>query len=282
MRKNLKLLLIMFIFVPVVVCANEEYVNYYGIEMSEEEYNNLLGLGFDDEEIYYMMEDEFNANKDIESSLEAVSVKYYVDTVRYDSLGRVVYSNTTEVTEEEYNDDSIMLLGDVYVETTYKQMLTTIAKAGSYYRYKVTLTWKLMPKVRSYDIIGIGIEPSLVDIVGSFHFNQVYCISNSCTNSSTINNSYYSPRGAGASFKLPTSTSITGIRAALYFDVTKDSNTTLTVMYADGDYAHATSTVTANQATGFWVNQAGVILDSGIENYYDDINAAEASWHGTW
>ena len=283
MNKKLKLLLLTFIFIPVFVYANDSYVNYYGIEMNETEYSNLLGLGFTEEEIYHMEEEEFNANKNIESSLEATTTKYYVETVRYDSTGRVVHSNTSEVTEEEYNDDMILnMRSTATTETTYKKMVTTIAQAGTKYRYKVTLTWKQLPKVRSYDIIGIGIEPSLVSITSDVVFNQTYCISNSCTNSSTINNSYYSPRGAGASFKLPTSTSITGIRAALYFDVTKDSNTTLTVMYADGDYAHATSTVTANQATGFWVNQAGVILDSGIENYYDDINAAEASWHGTW
>ena len=53
-RKFKLLLLLIFILGPVVVCASEEYVNYYGISMSEEEYSNLLGLGFTEDEIYLM------------------------------------------------------------------------------------------------------------------------------------------------------------------------------------------------------------------------------------
>lgn len=284
MKKNLKLLLLsVFIFIPVVVCASEEYVNYYGIEMSEEEYTNLLGLGFTEDEIYHMELEEFNANKDIESSLEAVSTKYYVDTIQYDSTGRVVHNNSSEVTEQEYNDGGIMLLDALaYIETTYKRMETTIAQAGTKYRYKVTLTWKQMPKVRSYDIIGIGIEPSLVYIYSSLVFNQTYCISNSCTNSNTINSSSYSLAGGGVSFKLPTSTSITGLRSYFYFDVDKEYDGTITRMYADGDYSHATSTIGGGSAQLFYINQAGIMLDDDIESYYDAIPTAEAEWIGSW
>ena len=53
-------------------------------------------------------------------------------------------------------------------------------------------------------------------------------------------------------------------------------------MYADGDYAHATSTVTASQATGYYVNQVGIMLHSGIASYYDSISSAEARWSGSW
>ena len=84
MKKKFKLLLLLiFMLGPVVVFASENYVNYYGIEMNEEEYANLLGLGFTEDEIYHMESEEFNANKDIESSLEAVSTKYYVSISLY-------------------------------------------------------------------------------------------------------------------------------------------------------------------------------------------------------
>ena len=284
MKKKFKLLLLLiFMLGPVVVCANENYVNYYGIEMNEEEYANLLGLGFTEDEIYHMESEEFNANKDIESSLEAVSTKYYVSTSRYDSLGRVVFSNTTEVSEAEYNDSSIMTRnGTAEIETAYKRMTTTISQAGTKYRYKVTLTWKQMPKVRSYDIIAIGLEPTLVYRNSSVTFNQTYCISNNCTNTATYSMNVNSIAGAGVSFKLPTSTSITGLRSYFYYDVSKEYDGTLEVMYADGDYAHATRTVTASQATGYYVNQVGIMLDSGIASYYDSISSAEAEWNGSW
>ena len=285
MKKNLKLLLLsMFVFVPVVVFANEEYVNYYGIEINEEEYSNLLGLGFTEEEIHHMEQGEFDANKNIDSSLEAVANKYYVETIQYDSTGRVVHDTTTEVTEQEYNDGGVMLLdASAYIETAYKKLSTTISQAGSLYRYKVTLTWKKMPKVRSYDIIGIGIEPSLVTIVNGLVFNQTHCISNSCTNSNTYNSNSFTLTGAGVSFKLPTSTSITGLRSYLYFDVIKQDNVeTLTAMFADGDYAHATRSVTSGEGSRFYVNQVGISLFDSIVDYYDTIPAAEAEWTGSW
>ena len=283
MKKKFKLLLLLiFMLGPIVVCASENYVNYYGIEMNDEEYANLLGLGFTEDEIYHMESEEFNANKDIESSLEAISTKYYVSTSRYDSLGRVVFSNTTEVSEAEYNDSSIMVRSTAQVETAYKRMVTTISQAGDKYRYKVTLTWKQMPKVRSYDIIAIGLEPALVYRSSAVAFNQTYCISNNCTNTSSYSVASLDLAGAGVSFKLPTSTSITGLRSYFYYDVSKEYNGTLTVMYADGDYAHATSTVTTSQATGYYVNQVGIMLDSGIASYYDSISSAEAEWNGSW
>ena len=284
MNKKLKLLLLTFVFVPGIVYANDSYVNYYGIEMNETEYSNLLGLGFTEEEIYHMDQNEFNANKNIESALEASTTKYYVETVRYDSTGRVVHSNTSEVTEEEYNDDMILnMRSTATTETTYKKMVTTIAQAGTKYRYKVTLTWKQLPKVRSYDIIGIGIEPALVAVSSSVVFNQTYCISNSCTNTNSYNYASYDVAGAGVSFKLASNSGITGLRSYFYFDVSKENpNQTLTLQYADGDYSHATSTVTANQAVGYYINQTGIVLNSSISSYYDAISSAEAEWSGTW
>ncbi|MBE6150493.1 MAG: hypothetical protein E7162_01570 [Firmicutes bacterium] len=284
MNKKLKLLLLTFIFIPVFVYANDSYVNYYGIEMNETEYSNLLGLGFTEEEIYHMEEEEFNANKNIESSLEATTTKYYVETVRYDSTGRVVHSNTSEVTEEEYNDDMILnMRSTATTETTYKKMVTTIAQAGTKYRYKVTLTWKQLPKVRSYDIIGIGIEPSLVSITSDVVFNQTYCISNSCTNTNSYYTDSYHTTGAGVSFKLASNSGITGLRSYFYYDVSKkNSNQTLNYQYADGDYSHATSTITASLSEWYYVNQTGIVLYDNISGYYDAISSAEAEWSGTW
>lgn len=284
MNKKLKLLLLTFVFVPSFVYASENYINYYGIEMNETEYSNLLGLGFTDEEIYHMEEDEFNANKNIESALEASTTKYYVETVRYDSTGRVVHSNTNEVTEEEYNDDMILnMRSTATTQTTYKKMVTTIAQAGTKYRYKVTLTWRQLPKVRSYDIIGIGVEPALVAISSDVVFNQTYCISNSCTNTNSFYSDSYTFTGAGVSFKLASNSGITGLRSYLYFDVSKaNPSQTLNYQYADGDYSHATSAVTANQSMGYYVNQTGIVLDADISGYYDAITSAEAAWSGTW
>lgn len=284
MKKKIKWLLLTFIFVPSIVFADDSYINYYGIEINEPEYSNLLGLGFTEEEIYHMEQEEFDANKNIESALEASTTKYYVETVRYDSTGRVVHSNTSEVTEEEYNDDMILnMRSTATTETTYKRMVTTISQAGTKYRYKVTLTWKQLPKVRSYDIIGIGIEPSLVTITSDVVFNQTYCISNNCTNTNNYYTDSYTYTGAGVSFKLAANSGITGLRSYLYYDVSKqNSSQTLNYQYADGDYSHATSNISANLTYNFYVNQIGIVLVNDISGYYDAITSAEAAWSGTW
>lgn len=282
MKKKLFILLSLCMFLPVVVLASEDYVNYFGVRMSSVEYANLLELGFTDDEINYMSESEFNNNKNIVGNLEAATTRYFVNIVRYDSTGRMISNSDMEITEEDYNEEPIMPLGDGHTVTTYKEMRTTIAAASSKYRYKVTLTWKKMPAVRSYDIIGIGIEPALVYIDSSLIFNQTYCVSSSCTNSSTINNNSYSLTGAGASFKLPTSTSITSLSSYFYFDVSKEKSGTLTTMYAYGDYSHATSTISGGSAQGFYVNQSGIVLSSSISSHYDGINSADAVWHGSW
>lgn len=282
MKKNLFGLLLLFMMMPVVVLASE---NYYGISMSEEEYNNLLELGFTEEEIYYMEEEEFNNNKNIEGNLEATTEKYFVNIIRYDSTGKIISNNDMEVTEDDYDGNGIMLLSyDGYVETTYKKMVVTIAAASSKYRYKVTLTWKNMPKVRSYDIIGIGFDAGVYNAGGSYVFNQTSCVSTNCTNTNTVNSETIdSLSGLGVSFKLPTSTSLTTLRSYFYFDVSKlSSSGTITEMYAYGDYSHATSTVSSGAANGFYVNQAGIVLSNNIVDSYDSISEATAYWNGTW
>ena len=282
MKKKIFVLLSFLMILPVVVSASENYVNYNGIEMSEEEYSNLLELGFDEEEIYYLSLEEFTNNKDLVGNLEATTTRYFAHIVRYSATGQIISESDMEITEDAYNNEVVMPRGDGYIETTYKQMRTTISKVNSLYRYKVSLTWKQMPVTRSYDIIGIGFDPFVL-INGNLVFSQNYCISTSCTSSSARNNSYQGSNGAGVSFKLPTSTSITTLSSYFYFNVEKyNDNDTITSMLAYGDYSHATSTISSGLATLYYVNQAGIMLSDSIRNYYDTMSTADAYWTGTW
>ena len=54
-----------------------EYENYYGIEMTNEEYNTLLNLGFSEDEIYYMNEETYLENKDLDATLFSKNKRYY-------------------------------------------------------------------------------------------------------------------------------------------------------------------------------------------------------------
>ena len=102
----------------------------------------------------------------------AETTKYYktvttIDLDQFTSIGDMgnaltngISSVTYEVTEEEYNnareEDRIVRGNPAVVETTYKRRTSSISANGSYYRYKNVLNWKLIPSVRSYDIIAIG------------------------------------------------------------------------------------------------------------------------------
>ena len=169
--KRSKLYVLVAVFTFIVLLGNvnaSEYINYYDISMTSQQYNNLLNLGFSENEIYYMNQETFDINKDIEGQLVAKNNKYY-KTIYTDLAGN---SYSTEISENEYNNQSSIDTRGT-VSTEYKNMVTTITKLTSTFRYKVTLNWRQMPSVRSYDIIGIGFGDN-VYISSPLYFSYNY------------------------------------------------------------------------------------------------------------
>ena len=250
------------------------YINYYGVEMTRDELMTLFNLGFNDNEIYHMDLDTFNANKDLDATLLTSEDKYY-KTV-YPVYGN---SYTVEVTEQEYNSNSEILPLDVQ-NTTYKHIVTTISANGSRYRYKISLSWKQIPAVKKYDIIGIGYSDD-VHIYNSIVYFAFYYTLNSVDYSST---QYYDQKvtdlGATTVYKIPDN--ITGLSALLYYDVEKDSGAgTLTNLSMCGDYAHATSnSVTSTLAAHHSIGNSGIGLFSDNISLYDAIPCTYASIYG--
>lgn len=230
------------------------------------------------------------ANAEEIEKVEAITEKYY-KTVTVIPKDLSIYSDnyivsqTTEVTEEEYNNakKEVNTRGSTIAttETTYKKMTTTIGTIGTYYRYKVVLKWKLMPSTRSYDIIGIGF-PSSVVIAAIPAFSQTYCVSGGSCYTTATYTPYTGNNGAGASFKIPPGT-LDSMSQTFYVDVTKrNPNTTISVQRAYGDYAHAQYSVTSSEATRYFVDTYGINLDNSIDPSYDSINYAMSEWTGTW
>ena len=213
------------------------------------------------------------------------TTKYYKTTIMLNpiqsNLSNNYYSETVEVTEEEYNNSDQLITGSVTVETNYKKLTVSISQYSSnYYRYKAVLTWKQMPSVRSYDVIGIG-HYTNVQVSGNVDFEQYYCYgSNNCYTNAV----YYQKiltTGAGAMFSLP-SGSITSLKQTLILYVQKrNSSNTITSQIASGDYAHATSTISYNNAKNFAVTQYGLDVTTNV-NYYDDMPYGAATWSGSW
>lgn len=282
MKKNH---LVMYALMTICACTlcigvtyAAEYVNYQGISMTEEEYNNLLNLGFTEDEIYYMGEETFEQNKNIQSSLEVVSEKYY-KTV-YTDLNGGTYS--TELTEDEYNNQSSMNTRGT-VETTYKSMVTTMSRnSDNTFRYKVTLLWKQFPAVRSYDIIGAGFSDD-VYISSGVYFGFYYCdASGNCPESSLYYNKKKLSTGGSVVYKLP-SGDIRSLGSTLYYDVSKNnSSDTITELEMCGDYSHATASVSSSNISEYTIHSSGIQLYPVISGYYDEIPCALVGWSGTW
>lgn len=250
------------------------YTNYNGIEMTNQEYNNLLNQGFSENEIYYMNEDTFELNKDITATLVAKTNKYY-KTV-YTNLNGDTYSQ--EITKEEYDNQSLMDPRGT-VNTEYKNMISTMSRLTNTFRYKVTVGWNKIPSTKSYDIIGVGFDDD-VSIASSIYFTYTYTNSDGNSTTSTLHYGKKSTAsGATAVYKIPSN--IYGLSAVLYYDVTKNTSSTITSLRMCGDYSHATSNVSSSNYSNHGITYAGITLGANIA-YYDEIPCAISSWGGTW
>lgn len=250
------------------------YENYYGIEMTNEEYNTLLNLGFSEDEIYYMNQETYLENKDLDATLVAKNQKYYKTTYT-DLMGN---SYSSEITEEEYENQPINTRGTV--ETEYKLMVTTISQNGNKFRYKVNLSWKDMPSKRNYDIIGVGFDDD-VYINSDVNFFTYWCNSyGTCNTDTSYANKKSTSTGGAAVFDFPDSA--ISLSAALYYDVSKNTSNTITYLRMYGDYAHATSNVSSSNVGDYYITHNGLELWSSIVAKYDEIPCAVSAWSGSW
>ena len=206
----------------------------------------------------------------------------YVSADTFDTDEYIVASNTRyfkTITRTKPSVNVIANNNSDIVETTYKRLTSNISKSGSQYKYTAILSWKNVPKVRSYDILGIGYLPS-VKIDGDITFTQKYCNDGNCTTSTSFTSKKTST-GCSAIFKLPSST-IDTLEQRMSFLVEKNTSNNIVSQVAAGDYAHATSTVTQSNAQNHTISESGLSLKTSIFNSYDTISTAKATWSGTW
>ena len=257
--------------------ASSDYVNYFGIEMTNDEYDTLLNLGFTDDEIYYMDVRTFEDNKDLDATLVATTHKYLkIINPMYGA------SYVTELTEQEYlsqiNGQLTAPLGEV--NTYWIHEVATITQNGSKYRYKNSVNWTNLPTDRYYDVIGIGFDTA-VQINSSVYFNYVYMKADGTYTSSTL---YYNKKntasGGTTTYKLPTT--MYSLSANIYFDVSKNTNDTLTELYFCGDYAHALYSVTSSQAANHAIGPLGIDFDASVYNYFNQIPCADTTASVNW
>ncbi len=255
MKKILRVFILLILFSCNFVSASNEFINKNNVEISSTDYTNLLNLGFTRNEIMNMELDEFNANKNLK--------------------GMIVSQNQISTKNNGYQ-----LLSSGYVNSIDKNTTISIISIDKGYRYKVTVEWNKMPSARSYDIIGIGIDPT-VKIYSNLYFKINYCYSSSnCSNNGVFTQSV-SSTGATGVFKLP-SGSLSSMSAYLYFDIAKNTDSTITKLNAYGDYAHAMKNISLDSARKHSINRGGISLDNSISNYYDNMTTATTSLNCSW
>ena len=267
--KYQKFLLYIFVclLVPNVVHASvnnqKSYIiNNNGLIIYDSEYNNLKNLGFTELEILNMNVEELERNKNLK--------------------GTVVAQNTTNL-----KNDNTILSNQLFGlqpgsnNTAEKKLTTTIISVNGSYRYKVTVEWNKIPVNRSNDIIGIGIDPN-VKVSGTPYFKQTFCTSSNNCSSSSEHSKKVTSSGASVTYLLPSSKSITSMSAYLYFDVAKNTNSTITKLNAYGDYAHSISSVSEINALNHSINRSGIVHLDSTSKYFDTFSLSKAVWTGSW
>jgi hypothetical protein len=254
--------------------VEDTFRNYYGIEMTMDEYTTLLNLGFSADEIYYMLEETFEENKDLDATLVASTTKYYKTVVPMYGM-----SYSVEITPFEYFNQGNAHLLDT-LSTFYRTEVTTISQNGSTkYRYKLSTLWLNWPSVASYDIMGIGFINSVYISSNNVMFNYIYGDANGDFTTSTV---WYDRKktatGGSVVYKMPSN--VISLSSNLFFDVKKNTNDTLTSLTMCGDYAHAGSTVTTSQAANHTITSGGIVHDPSVIYYYDDTPCCYATVTG--
>ena len=62
-----------------------------------------------------------------------------------------------------------------------------------------------------------------------------------------------------------------------------NTSSTITSLYAYGDYSHAQQSVTLSQIASYGVyGSGGIVLPSAVQSKFDAINPATVYWTGTW
>lgn len=262
-----------------------QFVNAQNVLITEDRFLELMDAGYTIDEIYAMDLDTYN-NANTNNPNAAVTTKYYKTTTT--TLYGTTTTETTEVTEQEYlNSDEnsqVSIAASGTVETTYKRMTASITDTSNSSRklYKVYMYWKQMPSTRSYDIIGLGYQSSLVELYLQPTFKNLYTYGGTTyvddTNIPKANTS-----GRGAVFPLPSNT-ISTLCQELSFEVIKvDSSETISSLTACGDYAHATSSVSSTTANNnYSIDTLGLYLNSTINSKYDAIDVAQVYYNSAW
>lgn len=220
MKKHIFSLFIMstFLFMSNVYAKEDVYyVNDNGVQLNETEYENILLIHGPEmlEILTQDMLDEYS--------------NYYNDQ---NIIINVKYSN----------DDNIHPYSS-FLETNYKELkITTVTSQSSNKMIVVTLNWKAMPKVKSYDVIGFRLYNT------TFKSSVITMTNINGSSQSIAGNKQYS-NGYGASVKLLSNSASITIQQT--FSVASGGT-----VYAS--YQHAVKSISLSDSLNFSISSNGL------------------------
>lgn len=245
-----------------------DYINDLGVTISQEDYNNLRQM-YSDKYISVLDEEQYNQIKEMNLDFSDVqkTVKY-IKTEHNQVTGEVTETFLTKA-EYEQAQETPQTRATV-VATSYKHTELALVRSGdtnAYFTY--TAVWKIMPVVRSFDVIGVRLS-NMSKVGGTHQGKQVYVLDGvtdyvryhfNGTNIMNFSN------GFGISMNLLNSD-------VTYLECTIDGSTTLNDMPAGlfASYQHAVEIVSLatsqNYTIGVGLGNVFVFNDN-IGNKYD-------------
>lgn len=261
------------LFFPTLVNAEEKenFINANGIEITSIEYENLKNLGFTDLAINLMEKEVFLENKDLIVDSQTKVTRYYEIEESSPNISNIKTDyKTTELSEEEYfkrvkdakmSDGLIKPSSTDTVETSYRRLTTSIQKIGSLIRLQNYFVWDVMPVTRSYDVLTISLDSMFSPVSGSQYGAQYwtslhplhgvhYGAAEYNPSSSTWNKQ---SSGYGVRMNLKDDTpneQVFELEGFMYYEITRNSSVTPTLINAYGNYSHAKQSITSNFSYG--------------------------------
>lgn len=216
--KKLLLLIALFLMLTPKVNAKEYnfFVNANGVEMNETEYNNIIRIHG-------------------ESFVNQITQKMFESNKEY-------YSNPDISIEIKESDTGYRPYSTIF-DTNYKTLkIATISSQTSSKLVVVTLSWKTMPKVKSYDVIGVRLVNTQFD-------GNITTLVSFDGSSSNIAGSKKFNNGYGASVKLKEDCS--SIKLQQSFKASAGGT-----VY--GSYQHAVRNISLSDSQNFTISSNGL------------------------
>lgn len=263
--------------------TNAFYVNNNNVSMTEEQYDYLLNF-YTNDNIAEMTQSKFDKEFNNQLVLKKTDNKYIKTITNIDENGQSS-STDIEITKEEY-DNPITTYATctegVSVDcwdTSYKRLtLTAWVGTGSEsdsMRIVILNSWKTMPSVRSYDVIGVR----YVNYTPSTAWGDQSTISEnngrrSVSYSYNGSNMNIKSNGIGISQNLIDDASIYYLENRIVIE----GKTTSSTLGIYGSYQHAKKTVTLAQSKNYnFGNGLGGVFsfNSGIGSNYDGMQGVK-------